>query len=119
MRLAQLPPRIGSWDTNHTANQNGEVFDIDWSGEAVGQEDLLLPQELFTKRQQPEVFYKDAWRIELEFSAGAEGTDFFQATRTMWYAANLGLVQVESYEEELDENTWDRTETYWLPDVED
>jgi hypothetical protein len=121
VRMVQLPPREGSWTIDATANDGTNTFNVEGMGETLGQEDLPFRLDLLGKREgffakaDPEVFFKDAWKVELAFEAKAGTETFFTSERTLWFGANLGLVQAESYEQDLDEGSWDQTETYWLP----
>ena len=88
--ILPFPIAPGNFSVTSTATEpEVGLLDINWSGTVVGQEDLPALSDQFNGG----VFWKDTWKVIIEFVVSSGGELFFTSTETYWFAPTVGIVK--------------------------
>ena len=108
--MAALPLQVSDdWSTDTQVTFPGEgTLDATLSGEVVARDDLP-----FVDSGEIEIYWSDAWQINMLLEGSADGQPILSEERTYWFVVGIGMVRQDAYEENYDEGWWERSQT-WL-----
>lgn len=110
-----LPPTAGaSWDGSTTFPFDEVIADLDFSGEIVAIEDLIIDFDLGG----PPTMWVDCWKLRIEYQISYDGSTLISGEEFLWYAPTVGPVREMTHEEDLSEDRvsdWDE----WLIGFDD
>jgi len=110
-----LPATPGTrWGGSTTFPFGEVVADLDYSGEVLAVEDLLIDLEL----DGPPVVWLDCWKVQVDYEISDEGTPMLTGREFIWYAPTIGPVREMTHEEDaMEDRVSDDDE--WLLGFED
>ena len=113
--MADLPLSVGSdWTTNTQLTFPGEgTIDATIDGGVVSRADLP-----FENVEDFDVYWSDAWQIDIVLDASAGGDPILHEDRSYWFVNGVGMVRQTRYEENYQpgDEGWENTETWLVPE---
>ncbi len=110
---AEAPLVVGNtWNSAASVTFPEGTADATLAGEVISYGDLVIGEfDGFL------IYWSDAWEVETELEASAEGDVFTREERTAWYVPGIGLVREVLYEERLDPEDdpgWEESDLWLL-----
>lgn len=116
--MADLPLSVGAtWTTTTQLTFPGEgTVDATLDGEVISRADLP-----FEADPGFDVYWSDAWQVDLVLEASIGGDDLILEERSYWFVEGVGMVRQLLYEESYDPEDdpgWERTELWLIPEFD-